>query len=195
MEEKKLSEKESIEVIENMIHAASREQSSASAFYFILWGAVIMVYSLLSFVALTTQATWLPFASWLFIAGAVASIIHSKRRDKVETTRSWFDTLYVFVWAGTSVCIGITWVFLQKLGVTNVIPISLMLYGLASFITGGTTRYYPSLAGGIISFVCVIFAFRLSFAYQHLICAFAVLCVHVIPGVMMKAYYKKKYAQ
>jgi hypothetical protein len=84
----------------------------------------------------------------------------------------------------------------MMLGLQNIIPVILMLYALANFITGGVTRYYPSLVGAIVCFACVVVAFNLSFAYQNLVCAFAVLCTHVIPGLMMKKYYERKgYAQ
>lgn len=191
-----ISEKQSIELINDMINTAKQEHHGGAAFYFILWGCIVILFSILTFFAIQTHADWQPWTYNLFAAGGIISIIRSKRDDKVEKVKSWYDSLYMYVWSGIGIGIGLTWGFVGILGLNNVIPVTLILYALANFITGGVSKFYPSLVGGIICFVCVVVAFNLSFAYQNLVCAFAVLCAHVIPGLMMKKYYAGKgYAQ
>jgi MFS family permease len=185
MNTEQMHEEQSFEIIQNMINTAKQEHSTGAAFYFVLWGLVVMAFSILTFFALHTHGDWQPWSYNVFLVGGIVSIIHSKRADKKETTKSWFDNLYMFVWSGVGICLGITWGFAGVIGIANVIPISLMVYGFASFITGGTIKYHPSLIGSIICFLCVIVALNLTFEWQNLVCAFAVLCAHVIPGVMM----------
>jgi hypothetical protein len=191
-----MNEKQSLELIENMIKTAKQEHHVGGAFFFILWGCIVMLYSMLTFYAVQTHAEWQPWTYNLFLIGGIVSIIRSKRDDKVEQVKSWYDDLYMYVWSGAGICLGITAVFGPMLGLNNVLPVTMLIYGLANFITGGVTKYYPSLVGSIICFACVIIAFNLSFAYQNLLCAFAVLCTHLIPGLMMRKYYQRKgYAQ
>ncbi len=196
MDTDNINEKQSIELIESMIKTARQDNYSSGAFYYILWGIIVMVFSILMFVAIQTHAEWQPWTFSLFALGGLISFLRSRRDDRVEKSKSWFDDLYMYVWSGTGICIGFVWGFSMMLGLQNIIPVILMLYALANFITGGVTRYYPSLVGAIVCFACVVVAFNLSFAYQNLVCAFAVLCTHVIPGLMMKKYYERKgYAQ
>lgn len=86
--------------------------------------------------------------------------------------------------------------FASVIGLSNLIPVSLLVYGLASFITGGTTKYYPSLVGALICFACAAIALNVGFAWQNLICAAAVFAVHVIPGlIMLRKNARRGYAQ
>lgn len=185
MSTENMSEQQSLKTIQEMINTARQEHAADAAFYFVLWGVLVMLFSILSFVALRTNASWQPFTYVVFIVGAVVSIVRSKKEDKEETSKSRHDDLYKFVWSGVGICLGITWGFAGIIGLGNIIPVSLMIYGLASFITGGTIKYYPSLIGSIVCFLCVIVALNVTFEWQNLVCAFAVMCVHVLPGLMM----------
>lgn len=192
MDTRNFNEKQSLDIIQDMIGKAKQEDSGGAGFYFILWGLIVMVFSILTYIAIKTKSNWQPMTYSIFAIGGIISYFRSRKDDKEEKVKSWYDTLYMFVWSGVGICLGLTWGFALPLGIENIIPVSLMLYGLASFITGGVTKYRPSLLGAIICFICVIFAFSLNFAYQNLLMAFAVLCVHVIPGIMMKQHYRKK---
>ena len=192
MSTENFNEKQSLHVIEDMIHAAKKEQSSASAYYFVLWGIIVILYSLLTYYALITHASWQPTVYTIFAIGGILSFIHSKRQDKTETTKGLFDNLYSYIWIAVATCIGLIWVFAAVMGINNIIPVTLLFYSQASFITGCATRYWPSIAGAVICFLCAIFAFSLKYPQQNLVMAFAVLCVHVIPGLMMKPYYRNK---
>lgn len=197
MSQSNMSEKQSLDIINDMLTNAKEEDAGGSAFYFILWGIIVMVFSVLTYYAIITKAAWQPWTYMLFLIGGIASFIRSKSDDKKEIAKSRYDRLYMFVWSGVGICLGLSWGFVALIGINNILPVSLLFYGLASFITGGVSRYYPSLIGSIICFVCVIFAFQTDFVHQNLICAFAVFCVHVIPGLMMNRYYKgkKRYAE
>jgi len=183
----KINEKDSLEIIRSMVTIARREHSAGAAYYYILWGAIVMFFSIATFCCLQfNMLAWQPYTYMLFLVGGILSMIHSKKYDKEEKTASWFDDLYKYVWIAISIGLGLTWAFVGVIGFSNIIPISLLLYGMGAFITGGVIRFYPSLVGGIICFLCVIVSFNVGLALQSLICAFAVLCAHLIPGILMK---------
>jgi hypothetical protein len=97
----------------------------------------------------------------------------------------------MFVWSGVAICFAVIVIFTMKIGIDNIIPLTLLMYVFASFVTGGTTKFYPSLIGAILCLVCSILAFNLSFAQQFLCNAAAVLLVHIVPGAIMNRKYKR----
>ncbi len=191
MQNENFDERQSINLINEMISTAKQEQTGAG-YYLTLWGILVFIYSVCLYAGISQNIPALANAWLLFPLGGVLSLIRSKKDDKKETAKSWYDRLYAFVWGGVGICLGVLGIFVMDKGIYIYMPTVLVIYGLASFITGGTTRYYPSLIGAVVCFVCAIFAFHIQDATQFLVHAFAVLCVHIIPGAMMKSYYRKK---
>jgi hypothetical protein len=192
-----LSNKESIAIIESMIQTAKRE-STGAGYYFLLWGIIVFVHSVFMYYSIyhNVAADWQGLSWSVFAIGGIFSFVHSKRTEKIEKTKSWYDTLYGFVWSGVGICLAITWLYFSwKNNWQYIIPIVIMQYGFASFITGGTTKFYPSLMGAIIAFGFAFAAFNLNIAYQFLCMAAAVLIVHIIPGYLLYRKYTKAYAK
>ena len=191
MQNDPLSEKQSLDLIEEMIITAKQEQIGA-AFYFILWGILTFIYAICMFLAVYYKIQWLAYSWVLFPIGGVLSILRVKRDDRIEKTKSISDRVYGFVWgaAGFYICVIIS--FGMKIGAENVMPLIILMYALASFITGGITKYYPSVFGSLFCAVCAVFAFIFDVQYQFLLCAAAITGTHIIPGLMMKNYYKQK---
>ena len=76
MEEKKISEQESLELINQMIEQTRRDSTVGSGNTFLIWGYVCMVVSLAVFVAAyTCPGAW----GWLYLGipvmGGVATLI------------------------------------------------------------------------------------------------------------------------
>ncbi len=187
-----INQKESLDIIEDMIKTAREDYSSGAAYYFVLWGTIMALYSLANYFSITANNETSSLSYLLFAAGGILSYIRSKKDDKTEQAIARHDRLYMFVWSGVGICLAIIWTLAPKLGLSNIIPVSLMVYALASFTTGGTIKYTPSLIGAIICFICVVIALFVNFAQQYLVCAVAVLAVHIMPGLMMKGYYKNR---
>ncbi len=184
------NEKDSLNLINEMMHTARREQPAHAPFYLVMWGLIVIAFSLVNFFSVRNTGTIQPLAYNLFALGGLLSWWYSRKTDKEEKTVSWYNSLYVFVWSGVGICLALIWSFVPVLGIHNIIPSILMVYALASYITGGVTKYRPSIFGACVCFVCVIFAFGVSFAYQYLVMAVAVMAAHVIPGLMMRRHYK-----
>ncbi len=187
-----MKQQDSMNIIKDMMLTAREEYSAGAAYYFVLWGIIMMIYSIINYIGLSTGNGWESWSTILFAIGGILSFIKSKQTDKTENAVGRHDRLYMFVWGGVGACLAVTWGLGTVLGVNAIIPVTLMLYALASFITGGTTKYTPSIVGSIICMLFAVAAMFLNFAMQNLVCAAAVLFVHVIPGLMMKSFYKQR---
>lgn len=191
MSNESLSEKQSLGIIEDMIHTARQEQTGA-AYHLTLWGILTGLYCLSLYIGFTYKLEWLSLAWILFPIGGILSVLRSRKDEKEEKTKTFSDRLYGFTWGGLGFCVAIIMLFGTKLGVGNVMPIIILLYALAAFITGGVSKYYPSIIGAVLCAVCSIFAFYSEFTTQFLYCAAAMVWACIVPGMMMKGYYKRK---
>ncbi len=73
-----------------------------------------------------------------------------------------------------------------QLSWNGVYPVFMFLYGIATISTAGILKFKPLAIGGVISVLCGIVAAYLSFEYQILLLAFAIVCSFVIPGHLLK---------
>lgn len=87
MEEKKISEQESLELINQMIEQTRRDSTVGSGNTFLIWGYVCMVVSLAVFVAAYTgPGAW----GWLYLGipvlGGAATLIAGRKKKNVPST-------------------------------------------------------------------------------------------------------------
>ena len=118
------------------------------------------------------------------------TILYSARRKREKKVRTYLDDLMKYVLIAFLVSLCIVLFFQSKLGLATY-PMVMMVYGIWLFISGGTIRFVPLMAGGIVNWILGIVAFFVTFDLQLLILALAVLLGYIIPGYM----FRKKYAR
>jgi hypothetical protein len=69
---------------------------------------------------------------------------------------------------------------------TLVYPVTLILYGMPTFISGYIIRFKPLMAGGIGCWVLAIVCSMTPVEYQILFLTAAVLLAWIIPGYLMR---------
>jgi hypothetical protein len=190
MGNEKMTPQKSISIIEDAMRKAQHEKTGAR-FYLILWGILIVIYALTAFINLrypsTATATLSSLAWIVFPLGGLLSILRARKDDRTETTKPLNDSLYMFAWGGTGLCMGATLFFAFNSKNLDIIPpVILLIFGFAAFVTGGVTRFYPSLVGGIISILIGAAMFNLILEYQLLAGSAGILAATVIPGLLMK---------
>lgn len=185
----KIELEKSISTIENAFKLVKNEKNDAG-YYLTLWGGLIFLYSLFLFAALALKITALSnmvnYAWVIFPLGGLLSFLHSRKTAKTENHKLLFERLYLYVWSGTGIGFIIISVFNQNADSTLILPIYILLFGLASFITGGISNFKPSLIGGAI---CIAFA-AIAMLYpfletQLLLAACGALFSALIPGLIM----------
>lgn len=187
--EKQLNEKESLDIIMNMINKVKADLEDNS-FYFLLWGWLVFAASMGNYILIMIDypQNYLP---WMLMPlGAVITVVYSMKQQKHQRIKTYVDEFmkYVLIAFLTTLCI--TLFMMQKLEL-NTYPVLLMIYGIWLFVSGGVIKFIPLVVGGIINWVIAIIAFFVSFQIQLLLLAVAVLLGYIIPGHLLKNKFAK----
>ena len=183
---KPLSSEESLAIISQMINTAKGNVQSQS-FYFLLWGYIVMTGSLGHFFLGYYELTEAPYMAWLVtIPAVIASFIYGARQQKRARVRTSYDRLAAVLWIGFLVMIATMQVFMSQLALVFV-PLTLMMSGHATFLTGYFIKFKPLMYGGVILWVCAVVAFIVPYDMGLIVQAIAVLIGYLIPGHLLRA--------
>jgi hypothetical protein len=206
--EKQLTEKESLDLIAQMIRKA-KDSCHDTGIAAIMWGAVIAVCALVKLSEIHFGYR-LPFDIYLLTIIAVIPQIYLSIKEKKERKVKTYDDAFMdYLWLG----FGIT-IFLMIL-ITNSIfreieifksadgnsvarvmyeyisPLFLLLYGMPTFVTGFSMKFKPMMLGGIICWACCIVSIFTTVKIDLLLTAFSALSAWFIPGIIMESDYRK----
>ena len=222
MEEKQLTEKESLNLIAQMINKA-KDSYHDTGIGAIMWGTVVAICSLVKLSEIHFGYR-LPFDVYLLTLAAIIPQIFISIKEKRERKVKSYDDIYMdYLWLSFGICI-----FLMILIVNNVYaelsplvkdykeltkgridwidfrfsefvsPLFLLLYGFPTFVTGAACKFKPMLWGGILCWTCSIVAIYTTIKIDLLLTAASAIMAWLIPGILMeKEYrlYKKEQAQ
>jgi hypothetical protein len=211
MEDRPISEKESLALITEMINKAknSYHDTGLSA---MMWGAVVAFCSLVKFLEITMNFR-LPFDIYLLtIAAIIPQVFISIREKKVRKTRTYDEAYMDYIWLGFGISIvlmifvlnmmGASWqpvaeTYYDKTGVVSsfqlyefVGPLFLILYGIPTFVTGTACKFKPMLWGGLVCWVSCIIACFTRARIDLLLVAFSAIVAWFIPGIIMMKDYR-----
>lgn len=206
MEDKQMSELESLQVISTMIQKAkaSYHDKGTGA---ILWGVVITICSMSTWAQLQYKYE-LPFDIWLLtLAAVVPTIILSvreSRRRKVkgydETAMNWVWTCFgisIFLVVHTSNAVGAAFGEVKNAveaagGTRPAIYYSdyssafmLIVYGIPTLVSAGIKKFKPMLIGGIVCWVSAVAVVYTDRATDMLLMALSATCAWLIPGLIL----------
>jgi len=184
-----LTEKESLKIISEMISTAKGNLKD-NAFFYLLWGWLVLVASLSNYVMLQLhlQYAYLPWPVLMTIGG-IASVVAGYRLGKRKRVITVIDKAMIYLWWGFLVVILII-LFMTGMGKISWLttyPLIISLYGLGTFVSGGILKFKPLLIGGIACWVISIIAFFVSPLNVLLLTALSIVISYLIPGYMLKA--------
>lgn len=190
MEDKELSPQESLDLINSMIGKA-RERYTNNSFYFLLWGWLVILGSVLHYWFAKEAIIEDPQMAWAIMpVGAVISIIHGIKQDKKATVTHYTDKLYGWLWMSIGVSMVIIIVNGQYLNF-QIIPLILMVAGIGTFVSGSMMKVGILRFGAICLWVGSFAAFQFQELDQLPINALAIAIGYLLPGYVMKAKNKK----
>ena len=215
MEEKKLTEKESLDLIAQMINKAKNayHETGIGA---MMWGSVIAVCALVKLSELQFHFR-LPFDIYLLaLVAIIPQIFITIKEKKEKKVKSYDDVFMDSLWLAFGISIfliiliinniysgfnplledykrlpghRVDWVDLQFSEYVS--PLFLLLYGFPTFVTGATCKFKPMLWGGILCWVCCIISIYTSLKIDFLLTAFSAVFAWLIPGILMEKDYRK----
>src|SRR5215203_414300 len=187
MEEKQISEKESLLIIQQMIQTAKQEQKDDGKGW-IIWGWLLFSASVFTF--LNLKFDWVSIFFFWNLFGALTVILLSYETIKYlfvgrkEKVRTYTKDLYDKLNSGFFISLMLV-IFSMNLGVEPVKGFALLLglYGFWILIYGAVLNFRPSIFGAYITWAFAFASlFVKDFQWTMIFHAVAVLCGYIIPG-------------
>jgi phosphatidylglycerophosphatase A len=185
MEEKKLSEEESLKIITEMISKAKSDyrESGVSA---LLWGAIITICSIVSFLGAYFEMPFLNNIWWLTIVAVVFQIIFSIRENRKRKFKTNNEDAMGGIWISFGIAMFLFSYFVNTGNVDHANSIFLITYGIPTFATGFTRRFKPMIFGGIICWILAILNIYTPAPYNILYNAVAAQMAWFVPGLILR---------
>jgi len=192
MENENFRPEESLQLIESMIRTA-RKKLADDGFYFIFWGWLVFIAAMTHYITIVLN---IPdgYLVWpvLMPLGAIISIYYDRKQRKQEKVRTYIDTYLMYLWGGFGIATVLTIVFMQPHGIHVTYFCLMILYGLATFISGGLLSFKPLVFGSLVSFACAVISVFAGEVEQLLIISIALLGSYIIPGHMLRSKFKSE---
>jgi cation transport ATPase len=190
MEEKNITEQESLAIIQQMINKSKKQLTDRSK-YFMMWGVAVFACAIIQYLLLknlqtNTQRVWLAMPVL-----AIVQLFMSIRDRKKEKVVSHNTAAISSVW----LALGISFFILAFLSFRisfEIFPFLILLYGIGTFVTGRIIQFTPLVWGGIVCFMLSILITYIDGAEKLLILALSVVVSYIIPGILLKREFKNQ---
>ncbi len=215
-----LTEKQSLELISQMIHSAKNRLQKGMGKIFLLWGYLVAIISLLIFIFLRIipgEQRYFAYMLWAIMAfGAPFHIRLVKKMERQQLVKTYIDKIMDYVWIAFTISLMTVIIgmviqalllslksvvvepgheFLLWFPWTFITPIMLCLYGFALFISGKAYDFKPLVTGGIICWVATFFLIVV-FHHPHLLkIQQVVLCISAVFGFIIPGHLLNKKEQ
>lgn len=189
-----MNERESIELIRNMIDRTKSNLRSQSPFY-LVWGWVILSATLTEYVLITWfgefehhYVVW-PLA---VLIGVASTIFLSATRSATERVVTYADRSLMYFWSSWSFFLLLILVYTGIGGLTwgDTYAFIIALYGMGATVSGGILRFKALVYGGIFSSVlavlALVFGFTESFSSMLLLLAVSIFFSYLLPGYKLR---------
>jgi len=185
------SKQESLDTIQRMVANAQRRFQEKGEIT-ILWGWLVMLtslahYLILKFQWISGKYAWLVWMVMLVVGFVLQyRIIRKKSRERQYTT--YYDRTMAFLWSGVM----LVYLFILYLSFSGQInwqtayALFFMIFGAATYITGGIIKSTPFIAGGLMGIPLGIIALSVPGEYLLLLMAAAMIVFNLIPGYWLK---------
>ena len=192
-EERKLTEKESMELITSMINKA-RNRFNESGIIYLIYGWVIFICSLVQFIALyfykNTDVYYIWYLTWLPV---IYHVIYLRKKRASEKTRTYTDEIIGYIWLVFIISISLLIFLLLYLKISATINLTiLILYGMPTFLSGVILKSKALKIGGVFCWLLAILSVFIYPDFQSLLIALAVVVAWIIPGYILKEKLKKE---
>lgn len=191
MEDKRISEKESLELIARMIRETQENTARYAAYPLLIWGYATVIMTLSIWALYMQTGMWQVHYLWFALPVAAGPLtFYFVRKDRKPKTRNYIDRITSQIW----LVFGIVGWALSCLSFTHRIDILFiisLLMGMATTLSGLVSKYKPLSISGIIG---TMLAFSLLFIQGMIqLPMFAAIFVvmMIVPGHIMNKQTKR----
>lgn len=192
MEDKEINAQESLALINNMINSAKNKLAD-DGFFIIFWGWIVTVSAMFHYITLKMDLEW---GGWVWAilmpAGGIFSAVYGYKQGRSKKVKTHIDVYLGYLWGGFIIGMFIAMGFMFVHGIKPTYFFLMILYGIATFISGGILNFKPLIIGSLFAFLCAGISVFLNEVDQLLIISIALLCSYIIPGHLLRAKYKSQ---
>jgi hypothetical protein len=187
MNEEKFSPEQSLQLIQSMI-GKTKQDMSDNAVYFLVWGWITFIACTGQFVLKNIFQYEKHYVVWaLVLVGIAFSIFQGIKDGKKQKAKTYVGDSMKYLWMGMGISFFVLSMILTKLGWDTVVfPFFILLYGLGTFISGSFLQFRPLIIGGITAWGLAIGAVYVSYDYQMLFAAAAILFSYIVPAYLLR---------
>ena len=188
MKEENFSPEQSLQLIQSMI-SKTKQDMSDNSIYFLVWGWLTFFACTGQFVLKHIYNYEKHYMVWLVvIIGIIFSVYQGRKEEKRNRATTYIDDSIKYLWSGMAASFFVLGMILTRLGWDTVVfPFFIMLYGLGTFVSGSIIRFRPLIVGGIMAWALAIGSTFVSYDYQMLFGAAAILVSYIIPAYMLRS--------
>lgn len=177
-----------LNVIYDMIEN-SKIQIRENAFFYLLWGWLVLFASLSHFIMIKMDIYY-SFLAWpvLMSFGMIISVFAGIRMGKRAGYRTHIDTAIIYLWWGFFFTIVILLAFALSGKIPWVITHALIIsmYGMGTFVSGGILKFKPLIIGGISCWIISLLCFLVPGEYTLLMVAASIIIAYLVPGYLLR---------
>lgn len=188
-----LKPEESLRLIDSMINTAKNKLAD-DGFHLIFWGWLVFGAAMAHYITIMMNIPY-GYAVWpiLMPLGGIISGFYGYKQVKKDKVKTYIDVYLGYLWGAFAIGMVLTLVCMPKHGIANTYFFLMILYGIATFVSGGLLNFKPLIIGSLFSFACAgISVFIGESAEQLLIISVALLFSYIIPGHLLRAKYKSQ---
>jgi hypothetical protein len=175
-----------IRLIDEMINKAKFNFAQGS-FYFILWGVLLIISSIVElYLQTTSYAQWstLPWGIVGVIGGVTSGIYGAKKAAQEPSTH--LEKVYAAVWMTYFATLALMIVSLVYNSL-NPTAFILILTGLPAFFSGIVLNFNPLKIGGIVFWMLGVLGVFVFPQYSSLLFILSMMIGYIYPGIKMKS--------
>jgi len=187
----KFSAEQSLHLIQSMNEKAKQDVANNS-FYLLLWGWLIFSAALLNFGLMRFTSLEQPYLVWnLMWIGAIASIIKGVKESKKNAVKTFIgETMKFFGISQAILYFGLAF-FFGKYDLWHIsFPLYILVYAVTCFFMGALMQFPLLKWTGLLCLPIMVISVFVSFDWQLLLLALAILISYIIPGHVL--YMKEK---
>ncbi|HJS53409.1 MAG TPA: hypothetical protein VJ765_02665 [Chitinophagaceae bacterium] len=183
MKEEIFSAEQSLQVIQSMIQKA-KQGVADNSFYLLLWGWLIFIAALLNFILMKFTGFERPYLVWnLMWIGAVASIVKGIKDSRKIVVKTFVgETMKYFGISQVILYIGLAFFFGKYDLWTISFPLYILIYAVTCFFMGILIQFPLLMWTGLLCLPIMVISAYVSFDWQLLLLAMAILISYIIPG-------------
>ena len=187
----RFSAEQSLHLIQSMIEKAKQDVANNS-FYLLLWGWLIFIAALLNFGLMRFTSFEQPYLAWNLVwIGAIASIIKGIKDSKKIAVKTFVgETMKFFGISQAILYTGLAF-FFYRYDLWHIsFPLYVLVYAVTCFFMGALMQFPLLKWTGLLCLPIMVISVFVSFEWQLLLIALAILISYIIPGHVL--YMKEK---